>query len=167
MFKPGDYVRHNVANLGTGQVIRTVAVQELSNKSGAVTSYLYYEVSWFDQEGRMSREMPDALAPSVRNVPEFATVEEADAWMESQMAGGGWTSSAEDSNATVATILDRTAAEVAREAEASLDNRCGGKNCECQDCVRYENPDQPGDFEHATSWGCSCEMRDCPCLRGG
>ncbi len=165
MFKPGDHVRHNTANIGTGQVVRTAAFQEL-RPDGKVVSYLRYDVRWLDQNGQVSREVPEALSPSVRNVPEFASVEEADAWMESQMAGGGWTAAAEDSNATVATILDRTAAEVAAEAEASLDNRCGGKNCECQDCVCYEDP-QTLLREHAASFGCSCSERGCPCLPGG
>lgn len=160
MFQPGDYVRHNFHNLGTGQVTQQVAIRELG-PDDKIISRLVFTVKWLEQNGQMSQETTDTIAASARNVPQFNSIEEADAWMEAQRSGGAWTAAAEDANATVATILDQTAAEVAAQAAASVDTRCGGTSCGCQDCVQVEHPIDPRMLLHVGS--CNCEERGCPC----
>lgn len=161
MFKPGAYVRHNHHNLGTGQVRRVVAVQDLDTATQKVKSSLFYEVTWIEQDGQVSRETDASIAPSAREVPQFESIEEAEAWMEAQRSGGGWVNSAEDTNAVVATILDQTAAQAAEEAASATNTRCGGPMCQCQDCVRVEHPADPLATLHVGS--CNCEARGCPC----
>lgn len=160
MFKPGAYVRHNKNNLGTGQVIRVIAIQELT-QAQTVESYMRYDVRWIEQDGQLSNETDATISPSARDVPQFESIEEADAWMEAQASGGHWTASAEDSNATVATIIDETVGALAAQAAASADTRCGGNMCGCQDCVVVEHPSDPRMTLHVGS--CQCEARGCPC----
>jgi len=159
MFEPGDYVRHSEANIGTGQVI-AISAHRVLGKDNKIRAYISYSVRWLDQDGRVSDHSPEQLAPSVRSVPKFTSVEEADAWMEAQRSGGAWMSAVEDTNATVATILDRTAAEIAADAEAMSQRRCGGQLCGCQDCTKVAG-DDPRELMHVGS--CQCEARGCPC----
>lgn len=160
MFRCGQYVHHKTDNLGAGRIVRITLEQFLTDQD-TIESAIIYTVTWLDQRIQ-SRHMTEDLVASAHSVPKFTTKEEADAWLEGQLSGGGWVGTVEDTNAVVAEAIDQAAQQLVAEASTAR-VRCGSSDCGCMDCVGYFDDEKS--FQHSASAACGCEDRGCPCSR--
>jgi len=94
----GSYVRRVGEDFGTGIIVSVGDSDVLDEKSQKVHHQRVYYVHWLDMnEGTVYSFHPEShLAPSSRSVPKFSSMEEAEAWMESQTSPGNWTGKAQD-----------------------------------------------------------------------
>lgn len=94
----GAYVRAVGEDLGTGIVISVGESDVLNEKNNQVHYQRVYLVHWLDMnEGTAYALRTEAsIALSSRGVKKFATIEEADEWMEKQLNPGHWTAAAQD-----------------------------------------------------------------------
>jgi hypothetical protein len=160
VFRCGQYVHHKTNNVGAGRIIRVIVEQILADDD-SIHANVNYAVRWLDQDGMVAIHGPQDLVASAHTVPSFATPEEADAWMESQLAGGGWVGNVEDTNAVVAEIVQQASSQLVAEAtEARLE--CGSDGCFCLDCASYT---EDGEYRHSASMTCTCADRGCGCAR--
>jgi uncharacterized radical SAM superfamily Fe-S cluster-containing enzyme len=159
-FRCGQYVGAKVGNMGTGQVVLVRTEQRL-RKDGTVAANTYFGVRWLDKDGVVTMCVASRLAAASRNVPTFTSPEDADAWLEEQRSGGGWTAKVEDFNASAADALDAAGQQLATEAEQSLIVECGSERCGCLDCAAFQDENVR---QHVPGHGCTCFERNCRCI---
>lgn len=93
----GSYVRKVGEDMGTGIVVAIADATVLDEKTNKVHYQRVYHIHWLHMNGGMyTQEIEADLAASARSVPQFASAEEAEAWMEQQLKGGNWTDAAQD-----------------------------------------------------------------------
>lgn len=100
-FRVGGYVRRREEDWGTGMVIARSRA-EVVNEDNRVVEQIVYTIHWLDQkDANGDRTVHGSAAQSdlessARGVQTFTSPEEADAWMEQQMADGNWTDIVQD-----------------------------------------------------------------------
>lgn len=97
----GSYVRAVGRDNGTGIIVAVGDSDVLDEKTNKVHHQRVYHVHWLDMKNPAGETIyafhaEDEIAPSSRSVPKFATIEEAQAWMDQQTEPGNWTAKAQD-----------------------------------------------------------------------
>lgn len=94
----GSYVRKVGEDMGTGIVVAVGDADVMDEKTNKVYHQRVYHVHWLQMNnGKLySQEIEEDIAASSRSVPQFASVNDAQKWMESQLDTGNWTHSAQD-----------------------------------------------------------------------
>jgi hypothetical protein len=151
----GTYVRHATQDHGTGIVVERHVVDYIQFPSRLLQHAVSYTVAWLDQKNvpLMAGMKPEDLKPSARNVPKFATVEEAEAWAEQQLHTGNWLDGVDDFTASSAQSIQE---EIDSAVEGVTSLKCGPEGCGCMDCLFDEG-------QHLTATGCECAQNGCAC----
>lgn len=108
-FNVGGYVRAVGRDNGTGLIIAIADSDVLDEKTSKVYHQRIYHVHWLDMKSTNGQTVymfhaEGDLAPSSRSVPKFASLEEAEAWMEKQVEPGNWTAKAQDATDSASDI---------------------------------------------------------------